>query len=406
MLHKAPGKVAVVVGVLAAASLGPAQAAQAAANVPCSTASLSIAIGSAARGQTLNLAPHCEYVLTEALPTVHQDLTIMGDHATLRGNAPRAAAPFPLLSVVAGTLNVTDLNFANGAGGILAADNSILNVQGGTFTANHAVDGGAISLTGNAVGYVTGATFDRNTASQYGGAVSAGYPATFAVLTDDKVTANTAGQDGGAFIDIGISSTLTNVTMTGNSAADGGAIYVASDSKNFLTNVKMLRNSATDNGGALYTFINTDVANSIIADNHAAMGGGIYNDDAWDTFTGSTIAGNRATSDGGGIYNIFTGLQGDVTLTNSPVTDNTSGADGGGIYNDTAVVPAPGMASVQAEGSPIDGNRAAGPGGGVYNNQGLVQLTASPVQHNRPDNCAPPGSVALCTNGSRPAHHQ
>jgi predicted outer membrane repeat protein len=405
MLHKAPGKVAVVVGVLAAASLGPAQAAQAAANVPCSTASLSIAIGSAARGQTLNLAPHCEYVLTEALPTVHQDLTIMGDQATLRGNASPGTAPFPLLAVVAGTLSVTDLNFTNGAGGILAANDSSLNVQGGTFTANHAIDGGAISLTSAAFASVTGATFVSNTATQNGGAVSAGYPDTFAALTDDRFTANTAGQAGGAFIDLGLNSTLTNVTMTGNRAADGGAICVASDGANFLTNVKMLRNSATSDGGALYTSINTDAVNSTIADNHAGMGGGIYNDDALDTFTNSTIARNHATGDGGGIYNIYSGRAGDVMLTNSPVTDNTSGADGGGIYNDTGVVYF-GIALVQAEGSPIDGNRAAGPGGGVYNNQGLVRLTASPVQHNRPDNCAPPGSVVLCSNGSRPGHHQ
>jgi predicted outer membrane repeat protein len=176
MLHKIPGKVVVTVGVLAAACLGPAQAAQAAASVPCSTASLSIAIGSAARGQTLNLAPHCEYVLTEALPAIRQNLAIMGDDATLRGAAPPAAAPFSLLSVIAGTLNGTDLNFTNGTRGISAADTGQLNVQGGTFTANHAQNGGAISLTDVAIASVTGATFVRNTAAQYGGAVSAGFP--------------------------------------------------------------------------------------------------------------------------------------------------------------------------------------------------------------------------------------
>jgi hypothetical protein len=34
-------------------------------------------------------------------------------------------------------------------------------------------------------------------------------------LTDDRFTANTAGQADGAFIDLGLASSLTNVTMTG-----------------------------------------------------------------------------------------------------------------------------------------------------------------------------------------------
>jgi hypothetical protein len=38
-------------------------------------------------------------------------------------------------------------------------------------------------------------------------------------------------------------------------------------------------------------------------------------------------------------------------------------------------------------------------GGGIYEapSAGTVTLTSSPVQHNKPDNCSPPGSVTACT---------
>ena len=74
-----------VIGVMPAAGLAPAPAAQAAASVPvpCNPAALAAAVTGAADGATLSLAHGCRYVLTAGLPVVTQNLTITGNGATL-----------------------------------------------------------------------------------------------------------------------------------------------------------------------------------------------------------------------------------------------------------------------------------------------------------------------------------
>jgi hypothetical protein len=103
---------------LAAVALSSAQPAlagtPAAVRVPCSPAALAAAITGAISGQTLQLAPSCRYVLTAPLPAVSQNLTIQGRKATLQRSPLPATAQFSLLTVTAGNLAVSQLNFRNG----------------------------------------------------------------------------------------------------------------------------------------------------------------------------------------------------------------------------------------------------------------------------------------------------
>ena len=106
--------------------------------VPCSAPALARAVSRAASGATLNLADGCTYVLTAALPTVAQDLTINGNGATLQRSTAARTHAFTILTITAGTVTLNQLSFTNGNGAITLNDLAQLNVTGGVFLGNAA----------------------------------------------------------------------------------------------------------------------------------------------------------------------------------------------------------------------------------------------------------------------------
>src|ERR1700728_1286912 len=97
-------KMAVMAAAGAAAVLaggGMPAAARAAKGTPGagSTPGLVSAVSGAASGATLSLAKGCTYVLTAALPTVAQDLTINGNEATLKRSTAVGTAAFTILTI-------------------------------------------------------------------------------------------------------------------------------------------------------------------------------------------------------------------------------------------------------------------------------------------------------------------
>jgi predicted outer membrane repeat protein len=416
-------------GALAAVGLYAVPAPAATPNVPCSAAALSSAVGSAAAGATLALAPYCTYRLTAALPTVSQNLTILGNHTTLKRSFAPATPAFTILSVDGtATLSVTDLNFTNGAGAIAATQNASVTVQGGAFTGNQAANGGAInSTTGSGSLTVTGATFVDNTATEEGGAIYTNEAAATTTVTGSTFTRNTAGEIGGAIYNF-FDMNVTGSTFIANQAEDGGAIFNNALGGDILTDVAMDGNSATQNGGAGDTLSTAhNISNSQISGNHAGNdggglyqnflgaypygltvtgtsvrgntaqnGAGIYGYDTVISLNNSTVGGNAATVDGGAIYNNGNGtlyqVYGDLNLSSSVLSANQAGGDGAAIYNTDG--------NVDATGSPIDFNIAATGGGGIYDGPGTdtVSLTTSPVRFNIPDNCEPTGTITGCNN--------
>jgi predicted outer membrane repeat protein len=419
---------AAAIGLLFALSPLSAQAASAVVAVPCNATALASAISSAASGATLNLTPHCYYQLKAALPVVGQDLTIAGRWATLSRSHAAGTPAFTILSVDAGTLAVSNLNFSNGNGAISATEDGSVTVQGGTFTGNSAANGGAISVnTGPGNLTVTDATFTGNTATDAGGAIYTSEFAGNTTVTGSTFTRNKAGEIGGAIYNF-FSVEVSDSRFNANQATDGGGIFNASIGGDNLTGVTMHGNSAAQDGGGVYsTNCSLTLVNSHVSGNHAGNdgggiyqnfllaypygltltgtsvqgnsaenGGGIYSNASVVDLTGSTVDGNDATADGGAIYN--TGYvprepptYGDVNLGTSTISGNKSGDDGGGIYTTEG--------DVTATGSPIAHNTAVAGGGGIYEGPGpdTVTLKTSPVQHNKPDNCSPPGSVTGCT---------
>jgi predicted outer membrane repeat protein len=221
--------------------------------------------------------------------------------------------------------------------------------------------------------------------------------------------------------------TVTGGTIADNSAADGGAIYAA-DAFLTLTRVTIARNTATGNGGAVYADAGLQqTGGKIIGNTAGGNGGGVWVPggliltDATFAITGTVLAANTAT-DGGALYN-----QGDtlVTLTRVKIVRNHATADGGGVFGDTASVIALDSSLVAANtaaghgggiameanirglsdygqaaelsGTPVRRNTATVDGGGIWSPPGAATLDSSPVTGNKPDNCAPPGTVTGCT---------
>jgi predicted outer membrane repeat protein len=376
------------------AGLAPAQAAPAATvSVPCSVRALVLDVTSISSGEELSLARGCTYLLAQGLAVVSEDLTIEGNGATLeRSDAPGTPA-FVILAADAASLTVSRLSFRNGDGGI-SMSGGALTVNGGTFTANTAADGGAISqLTAGGNGpVVSDASFIDNRATDSGGAIYDGDAQFgFANVTDCTFSGNEAANFGGAISDFSEGEGVTGSVFLGNRAGDGGALYLDPDGEDYLSHDVLEGNSASGNGGAVYSQFGLDVDNSKFADNHAGdQGGGLYIGliELEDTVAATDFTGNSST-DGGAIGNV--GESG-LDLTDVTISGNHASAYGGGIYNE---------AEFDAVSTQITRNSAVSGGGGVYNTDDSVgftpTLTNSSVVDNQPDNCEPIGSVPGCS---------
>jgi predicted outer membrane repeat protein len=296
-------------------------------------------------------------------------------------------------------------------------------------------DGGAIYNEGNLTldhVTVTNSSTDDN---HSGGAI-----VTYGPLTvRDSVFSYNHGGSGGAIYPRFEAAVvdIRNSTFSHNAAASpttgwGGAILVWG-SPVTLTGSKLLQNSAV-NGGAVYATVNSTVSlqgNSLVQNNTAQYGGGVYNigvmtldaatvegnsrggvynygemDGGYQaTMTiqgGSRIAGNQAKNisgggianlgiltidatvvisntagNGGGIANFFGG---DLSLTRVIVAANTADA-GGGLWNSTA------GSTLEAIDVTIRGNTSIFHGGGIYNDTDLT-LERATISENAAQNGA------------------
>jgi hypothetical protein len=79
-------------------------------------------------------------------------------------------------------------------------------------------------------------------------------------------------------------------------------------------------------------------------------------------------------------------------FTSNTASGTASGDGGGAIYNDGLT------ATTSLTGSVITGNTAATAGGGILNATGAVTLSLTVLLSNKPDNCAPEGTIAGCAD--------
>lgn len=269
--------------------------------------------------------------------------------------------------------------------------NSSLTVNGGTFTDNSAVYGGAIANSlQNTVNdqeeitkygaVVSGATFKENSATQFGGAIynvgditvnntvfggvdstdpqnpvslgnsankgGAIYNAGTISLTGGSFVGNTAVASGGAIEnkDVNSALTLTNVNFTNNSADWAGAVEVRGTVN--ITGGSFTGNTSNDGGGAIYLATLENKGHKLTIDgttftNNGTVGTDVDGGGAIGSFSdlvlrNATFTGNyfgvenvNTTADGGGA--IMMGSVSTNLIENTTFTDNTSKLWGGAI---------------------------------------------------------------------------
>lgn len=169
-----------------------------------------------------------------------------------------------------------------------------------------------------------------------------------------------------------------------------------------------IQNGRADGGGGIaVNGCSLTLTNSIVQNNMARIGGGIFASAS--SFSrpfssliliNSTIDGNEATQDGGGIY-ITNGVP--LTVSNSTVSNNTASGRGGGIRLDGS--------SLTLTNSTIHGNSSgSGGGGGIFTTSGAT-ITNSTISGNTANSITSPSGViiggaggGLCPGGGGAQH--
>jgi predicted outer membrane repeat protein len=168
-----------------------------------------------------------------------------------------------------------------------------------------------LSVAAGRTGTISGVTVRNGTASRLGGGIyNAG------TLTADRivVSSNSAGERGGGICNVaGATLTLSRSTVDGNTMSSSNLA-----------------------GGGLYSEGTLQVNQSTVSNNTASEGGGIYILFGTLLVTNSTIILNNAVTNGGGIYNEkMSNIYNTTIFFNQAAVDDASGGTGGGVYNNS-----------------------------------------------------------------------
>jgi hypothetical protein len=376
-------------------------------------------------------------VLTGALPTLTDDVTITGPGASdLAISGDDAYRVFDINANAAVTisgLTIRDGDASNGGG--IHSDGTALFVDtdlvdnaamygGGLYVGSGSVtwDGGQI-ISNTASNYgggafvqygsmtLSGADIMSNTAEDYGGGVHVeSSSSAFTQTSDSTIAYNTAQfeRGGGVLVNNG-SATLKGLVyrnvatghlgtyyggggvfvlgsngrldiaggqIISNTSNRGGGVFVRLGSMT-LSGGQIMSNTAAFYGGGLHVQEGNVVMDDVqIMNNTANLGGGIaVFSVATVTISGGQIISNSAGSGGG----IFSNLDGTLTLINTTLSGNqaTSGS-GGALRND---------GTTELIYTTMVSNTASSSGGGIFRTSGALMLQNTIVAHNSPVNC-------------------
>jgi predicted outer membrane repeat protein len=259
--------------------------------------------------------------------------TLSGDAITLNSTLTIAHS-YAIMGLGAANLTISGggaVQVFNVSANVLA---SISNI---TITGGNSGNGGGIYNSGTLA--LTNDVVSANTAGVDGGGPGDGggiYTSGTLTLTNDILTGNTAYFSGGGIYNSG-TATLTNVTLSSNSASivrnGGGALNIGAMT---IADSSITSNSAggagggqggagLDNGGTMI------VTNSVFSGNSGNYGGALQAHDGTTTVIGCTFTGNLAIGHGGAVWLTDSGTATTMTIIDSTFTGNTAASTGGAI---------------------------------------------------------------------------
>ena len=259
-------------------------------------------------------------------------------------------------------------------GGIYAASGVTVTSKNTKFLGNTANTAGGILLYLNSSADLDNSEVSGNKATGNGGGVCV-YDATCSLTTSNgTVFRENSGYRGGGIFSSGGTVTVEDSTFEKNTATDdGGAIAATQNSSLTVRSSKVLENKAADTAGGILAEKSTlEVTDSIIDGNRASVGGGLYiadidapgetkEDKPEHTITRTEITNNTADGQGigGGIY---LGAQ-KLTITDSKLTGNNTISKNGQTQGGAIVAYSPGDFTL--DNTLIQGN-TADVGGGIH----------------------------------------
>ncbi|MDJ0757349.1 MAG: choice-of-anchor Q domain-containing protein [Ardenticatenaceae bacterium] len=321
------------------------------------------------------------------------------------------------IAVRAGTLVVNDSvitgntalgssgNAYDGFSGGIDNANGNVTLNNSSVTNNRSyAGGGGISTWGKGSGnsaqfYINGGQISDNQSRQGAGIMEVSYDQSSGTLDIDGATimSNTAtgGSGGGIAVvpgnDASATVTIANTTINGNGANEGGGITISRPGSTVdISNTTVTGNSASSGNGAGVNLLadgNLNLSTSTISGNNAsASGGGIRVSGT--AVVSDSLIHNNAANYGGGLF--ATGSSSSVTVRNTTISgnNNTNAAFGSaGVY-------ASQNASIELVNATITGNTTAGvgEGNGVYlYTGGTVILKNTIVTNNQNSECTGAG---------------
>ena len=202
--------------------------------------------------------------------------------------------------------------YGNSYGGAIHATGETFStyIYNCTFINNYGQYGGAIYVNG-AILEIYNSRFINNTAYNYGGAIACEPMKNSKVQSKVKIfnssfVNSTSLNDAGGAIYLKTSCLdAENVNITGSTSTFGGALTLL-NTYSQINNLHALNNTAKYDGGAIYhMYGNITVNNSLIEDNLANNGGGMFIDNAYfGAIVNTRFINNTANICGGAIYSL------------------------------------------------------------------------------------------------------
>ena len=317
-------------------------------------------------------------------------------------------------------------NKATGNGGgvcVYDATCSLTTSNGTVFRENSGYRGGGIFSSGGTV-TVEDSTFEKNTATDDGGAIAATQKSTLTVRSS-KVLENKAADTAGGILAEKSTLEVTDSIIDGNRASVGGGLYIADidapgetkedKPEHTITRTEITNNTADGQGigGGIYlgaqklTITDSKLTgNNTISKNGQTQGGAIVAYSPGDfTLDNTLIQGNTADV-GGGIHVLSTKLRDShiILCNNTRITGNVANQFGGGIFLDNMNNPAVlelvnasvdnntadvaggignyGSIVVLKDGAVLENNTAKQYGGGLYNRGKVTVESGATVMNN------------------------
>ena len=331
----------------------------------------------------------------------YNGVKVRADGADISGNTAANAGGLFLWNNSSADLNNSEVsgNKATGNGGgvyVYDATCSLTASNGTVFRENSGYRGGGIFSSGGTV-TVEDSTFEKNTATDDGGAIAATQNSSLTVR-NSKVLENKAADTAGGILAEKSTLEVTDSIIDGNRASVGGGLYIADidapgetkedKPEHTITRTEITNNTADGQGigGGIYlgaqklTITDSKLTgNNTISKNGQTQGGAIVAYSPGDfTLDNTLIQGNTADV-GGGIHVLSTKLRDShiILCNNTRITGNVANLFGGGIFLDNMNNPA----VLKLVNASVD-NNTADVAGGIFNSGSIVVLKDGAVLEN------------------------